>query len=72
MWMFDFQILQRSIRVFNPKFFFKLITFNPCFTMALFKPIKGTTSQIVPSETRSRYSNKFGSFILLRLNQFFS
>ena len=45
-------------------------TFKPCFTIALFKPIKGTTSHTVPNETKSRYSIKFGSFKLFSSNQF--
>ena len=40
--------------------------------MALFSPIKGTTSQTVPNETKSKKSSKFGSliFLLLDLNPF--
>ena len=33
-----------------PKFFFNFIIFKPCLTNALFKPVKGTTSQTVPRE----------------------
>ena len=37
--------------------------------MALFKPTKGTTSQTVPSETKSKKSKIFGSLILFEENQ---
>ena len=65
-------ILHISIKVFKPKFFFDLIIFNPCLTIALFNPVKGTTSQTVPSDTRSRKFKSLGSSILLSINQFFS
>ena len=38
----------------NPKFFFNFNIFKPCFTIALFSPTKGTTSQIVPKDTKSK------------------
>ena len=65
-------ILHKSDKVFKPKFDLFFITLSPCFTIALFKPIKGTTSQTVPSETKSKKFKIFGSFILLFLNQFSS
>ena len=40
--------------------------------MALFNPIKGTTSQTVPNETRSNKLIILGSSILVSLNQFSS
>ena len=45
---------------------------NPCFTIALFSPINGTTSQTVPNETKSRKFKILGSFILLFSNHFLS
>ena len=36
------------------KFFFDCKIFKPCLTIALFKPTKGTTSQTVPNETKSK------------------
>ena len=50
--------------------FFDLKTFKPCFTIARFKPIKGTTSHTVPRDTKSKYSIKFGSTKSFSLNQF--
>ena len=47
--------------VLSPKLVLLAITFNPCLTKALFNPINGTTSQIVPRETKSRNVIKFGS-----------
>ena len=64
-------ILQISIKVLSPKFFFLLIIFKPCFTKALFRPVNGTTSQIVPNETKSRKFSKLGSCILFLSNHFF-
>ncbi|KPU82372.1 hypothetical protein JI56_02410 [SAR11 cluster bacterium PRT-SC02] len=61
-----------SIRVLRPKFFLNLIISRPCFTKALFKPIRGTTSHTVPIDTRSKKFNKFGSLILFSTNQLFS
>ena len=60
-----------SNKVFIPRFFFDFIIFKPCFTKALFKPFKGTTSQIVPNVTKSRQLIKLGSFILFCKNQSF-
>ena len=38
--------------------------------MALFKPTRGTTSQTVPNDTKSKKSIIFGSGIFFKLNQF--
>ena len=58
-------IPQISSKVLRPKFFLDLIIFRPCVTIALFKPIYGTTSHTVPSVTKSKNSNKLGSEIFL-------
>ena len=47
-------IVKQGLKVFKSKKNLGLKTFNPCFTIALFNPIKGTTSHIVPNETKSR------------------
>ena len=59
-----------SYKVFKPRFDRFFIILSPCFTIARFKPINGTTSHTVPSETKSKKFNIFGSLILLFLNQF--
>ena len=61
-------ILHKSYKVFKPKFDLCFIILRPCFTIALFKSTKGTTSHTVPNETRSRKFNIFGSSILLFRN----
>ena len=48
----------RFIRVWIPLFLFsELIILNPCLTNDRFILFRGTKSQIVASETRSRYCN---------------
>ena len=68
----ELSILQISYKVFKPKLvlFFKIC--KPCFTIALFKPTRGTTSQTVPNDTKSKKFKIFGSSMLLFLNQFSS
>ena len=58
--MFYFQFYKHPLEFLTPGFF-KFIIFKPCFTIALFNPINGTTSQIVPSDTRSKKLIKSGS-----------
>ena len=62
-------ISQISNNVFNPRFFFDFKIFNPCETIALFSPTKGTTSQSFPRATKSKYSSKFGYVIFDLINQ---
>ena len=60
----EFSILQRSYNVLSPKLVLFFIICKPCFTIALFKPIRGTTSQTVPNETKSKRFKILGSEIL--------
>jgi hypothetical protein len=61
--------LHKSYKVFNPRLDLFFNTFSPCLTMALFKPINGTTSHTVPNETKSKKFKISGSFIFFLLNQ---
>ena len=45
-------IFGKTMLSFGTIFAFKI--FNPCLTIALFNPTNGTTSQTVPSETKSK------------------
>ena len=62
--MFKFDsIPQIFFKIFKPGLEILLMIFKPWLTKALFRPISGTTSQTVPSETRSRKSIRSGSLI---------
>ena len=63
-------MLHKSYKVFNPKFVLFFSTRRPCFTIARFNLINGTTSHTVANATKSKKSKIFGSFILFNLNQF--
>ena len=65
-------ILQRSESVFIPKLVLFLIIFNPCLTIALFKPTNGTTSHTVAKETISKKFIILGSTILFFSKKFTS
>ena len=53
-WYRCFAFNLTEVMKFLNQYFFKFIIFKPCFTIALFNPTKGTTSQIVPNETKSK------------------
>ncbi|EAL59824.1 hypothetical protein WwSim0151 [Wolbachia endosymbiont of Drosophila simulans] len=60
------RIPKASNKTRKPTFFLVDITFNPCETSALLRPVICITSQTVPRATKSNRSNKSGSFLLVK------